>query len=135
MNEANQLILSPQERAEAAASAQSGYHAGRGLEQNTMNPTPGDYDTSTTVAHASLGSDSANYISSQQWAAGQAQHAEMVAKHEAERAAEKFGRVRAAALEAALRCIHPGSMPSEVIRAARDFEAYLTGADTTATLP
>lgn len=43
--------------------------------------------------------------------------------------------IRQQALDAALRCIHPGSMPSEVIRAARDFEAYLTGTDTTATLP
>lgn len=33
--------------------------------------------------------------------------------------------IRQQALEAALRCSHPGSIPSEVIRVAREFEAYL----------
>jgi hypothetical protein len=35
--------------------------------------------------------------------------------------------VRKLALDAALRCAHPGSVPSEVLRVAREFERYLSG--------
>lgn len=42
--------------------------------------------------------------------------------------------IRRQALEAALRHAHPGSVTDEVLRVAREFEAYLAGADTTASL-
>lgn len=73
-------------------------------------------------------------LAGQQYPADSGDYAKMAAKHEAEREAERSGRIRAAALEAALRHVHPGSVTDEVLRVARVFEAYLAGTDTTASL-
>lgn len=164
MNEANQSNkqsgLYDEEFAKASRVAQgpytpthSGYPAGVMLQQNTMTPTPGNYDVSTKVSleipspqnranayasaqagyHAGAGLGSAILPEHQKIMEAAQQQA--AAKYEAREAAEKSSRVRAVALELALRHAHAGAVTAEVIRVAREFEAYLTGTDTTAKLP
>lgn len=83
----------------------------------------------SSTATQGLANVAAQSLANQQYPADSGEYAKMVAKHEAEREAERSKLVRASALEASLRCSHPGSVPSEVIRVAREFEAYLTGAE------
>lgn len=73
---------------------------------NSMTPVPGDYDPSTGV------------------------RLEIPGRYGVEkpqpRSVPEIRREHA--LEAALRHVHPGAVTAEVIRVAREFEAYLTGA-------